>query len=346
MPVGMALITRAAGRGRMGRVMGVLGVQQLLGPVLGPVIGGVLVEHAGWRWIFYVNVPVGVLAILAAARFLPRAAPAAVPPARRTRVPAVVAGDRRAGLRLVRDLGARTAFSTARTLVPLLLGVIAGDRVRPARGPHPRRVDRRAPVPRARLLGRRRRRRSSSAWGCSARCSCCRSTTSASAASSPLEAGLLLAPQGIGAANHDAVRRPAHRPGRPRARGARRTRTRRSPGTLPFALAGYVDARRRCWRSRSFVRGVGLGASTMPAMAGAYASARAEPTSPRASSVLNVTKRLGELRRRGAGRGRPRAPPARRCRSRPPNARRPIASVAVRLPLDLLVGPGLRARSR
>jgi EmrB/QacA subfamily drug resistance transporter len=73
MPVGMTLLTRAAGRARLGRVMGMLGVQQLLGPVLGPVLGGVLVEHAGWRWIFYVNVPVGVLAMVAGARFLPRA---------------------------------------------------------------------------------------------------------------------------------------------------------------------------------------------------------------------------------------------------------------------------------
>ena len=73
MPVGMTLITRAAGRARVGRVMSILGVQQLLGPVLGPVLGGVLVEHAGWRWIFYVNVPVGIVATAAAVRFLPRA---------------------------------------------------------------------------------------------------------------------------------------------------------------------------------------------------------------------------------------------------------------------------------
>ena len=51
-PVGMTLVTRAAGPGRVGRVMAVLGVPLLLGPVPGPVIGGILVEHAGWRWIF------------------------------------------------------------------------------------------------------------------------------------------------------------------------------------------------------------------------------------------------------------------------------------------------------
>jgi MFS family permease len=44
-PVGMTLLSRTAGPSRMGRVMAILGVQQLLGPVLGPVIGGALVEQ-------------------------------------------------------------------------------------------------------------------------------------------------------------------------------------------------------------------------------------------------------------------------------------------------------------
>jgi EmrB/QacA subfamily drug resistance transporter len=70
-PVGMSMLARAAGPGRLGRVMSVIGIAQLIGPVLGPVLGGLLVEHGGWRWIFYVNVPVGVLALMLAARTLP-----------------------------------------------------------------------------------------------------------------------------------------------------------------------------------------------------------------------------------------------------------------------------------
>jgi EmrB/QacA subfamily drug resistance transporter len=52
----------------------VAGAPILLGPILGPVIGGLIVDNASWRWIFFVNVPVAVLALLLAARFLSRQA--------------------------------------------------------------------------------------------------------------------------------------------------------------------------------------------------------------------------------------------------------------------------------
>ena len=72
MPIGQAIMARAAGPERIGRVMSVLGVPMLLGPVLGPVIGGLVVDSFSWRWIFYVNVPIGIVAIIAAVRRLPR----------------------------------------------------------------------------------------------------------------------------------------------------------------------------------------------------------------------------------------------------------------------------------
>jgi EmrB/QacA subfamily drug resistance transporter len=50
--------------------MSVVGVPMLLGPILGPVLGGLIVDNASWRWIFYVNVPVAVLALMLARRFL------------------------------------------------------------------------------------------------------------------------------------------------------------------------------------------------------------------------------------------------------------------------------------
>ncbi|CAA9474815.1 MAG: Uncharacterized MFS-type transporter [uncultured Rubrobacteraceae bacterium] len=58
-PVGTAIIARAAGPRRMGRVMSLMGVPLLLGPVLGPVLGGLLLQTASWHWIFLINVPVG-----------------------------------------------------------------------------------------------------------------------------------------------------------------------------------------------------------------------------------------------------------------------------------------------
>jgi len=72
MPVGQTILAQSAGPSRMGRVMSIIGVPMMLGPVLGPVLGGVLVQDASWRWIFYVNVPIGILALVMAARILPR----------------------------------------------------------------------------------------------------------------------------------------------------------------------------------------------------------------------------------------------------------------------------------
>jgi Major Facilitator Superfamily len=57
----------------MGRVMRIIGVPLLLAPIIGPVIGGLLVEAVSWRWIFFVNMPVATLAFLLAIKLLPRA---------------------------------------------------------------------------------------------------------------------------------------------------------------------------------------------------------------------------------------------------------------------------------
>src|SRR3954447_24680837 len=71
MPTGMIILARAAGPQQVGRVLSVIGVPMVLAPVFGPVIGGLFVEHVGWRWIFFVNLPVGILAVALAWRLLP-----------------------------------------------------------------------------------------------------------------------------------------------------------------------------------------------------------------------------------------------------------------------------------
>ena len=69
-PVGFTLVAQSAGPRRIGRALGVVGVPILLGPIFGPIIGGLIVDNAPWQWIFVVNVPIAVLAIVVAARTL------------------------------------------------------------------------------------------------------------------------------------------------------------------------------------------------------------------------------------------------------------------------------------
>jgi len=75
MPLVMTILTRKAGPDRMGRVMGLLGVPMLAAPILGPILGGWLVDDVSWRWIFLINVPIGIVAIALAARVLERDEP-------------------------------------------------------------------------------------------------------------------------------------------------------------------------------------------------------------------------------------------------------------------------------
>jgi EmrB/QacA subfamily drug resistance transporter len=71
MPVGQTVLAQTAGPQRMGRVMSVIGVPMLLAPVFGPVIGGAIVDQVSWRWIFFVNLPIGALALALAWRLMP-----------------------------------------------------------------------------------------------------------------------------------------------------------------------------------------------------------------------------------------------------------------------------------
>jgi EmrB/QacA subfamily drug resistance transporter len=75
MPLGMTIMTRAAGPKRMGRLMAILGVPMLLGPILGPILGGWLIDAASWHWIFLINVPIGVIALVYSLLALPKDAP-------------------------------------------------------------------------------------------------------------------------------------------------------------------------------------------------------------------------------------------------------------------------------
>ncbi len=75
MPLGMTIMTRAAGPQRIGRLMAVLGIPMLLGPIGGPILGGWLIEAASWEWVFLINLPIGVIALVYAQFALPKDSP-------------------------------------------------------------------------------------------------------------------------------------------------------------------------------------------------------------------------------------------------------------------------------
>ena len=71
MPVGQLIMAQVAGPKRMGRVMGIVAMPAMLAPILGPVLGGAILQYLHWSWIFLVNVPIGAVAFILGWRMLP-----------------------------------------------------------------------------------------------------------------------------------------------------------------------------------------------------------------------------------------------------------------------------------
>ncbi|MCU1640485.1 MAG: Drug resistance transporter EmrB/QacA subfamily [Nocardia sp.] len=71
MPIGQTMLARAAGPARMGRVMSAVAVPAMLAPMLGPTVGGLILGHLSWRWMFFINVPLCAIAVIAAIALLP-----------------------------------------------------------------------------------------------------------------------------------------------------------------------------------------------------------------------------------------------------------------------------------
>jgi EmrB/QacA subfamily drug resistance transporter len=70
-PVGQMILVTKAGPRNMARVMSAVGVPIILAPIVGPTLGGFLIVDASWRWIFFVNVPVGLATVILGTRLLP-----------------------------------------------------------------------------------------------------------------------------------------------------------------------------------------------------------------------------------------------------------------------------------
>jgi EmrB/QacA subfamily drug resistance transporter len=77
MALTMALISETVPKANTGSAMGLLGTMSAIGTALGPTLGGVLIAGFGWRALFFINVPLGILALALAHRHLPQDRPRA-----------------------------------------------------------------------------------------------------------------------------------------------------------------------------------------------------------------------------------------------------------------------------
>ncbi|MEV5598313.1 DHA2 family efflux MFS transporter permease subunit [Streptomyces sp. NPDC052496] len=120
-PVGMTIVLQASDPARRGRMMSVLGLPVLIGPLVGPVLGGYLVDEVSWRWIFLINIPVGALAFVLAGRIFRRDAPGRGP---RLDIPGLLTlSPGLAALLYGLSHGAeQRSFTSAGALVPTLAG--------------------------------------------------------------------------------------------------------------------------------------------------------------------------------------------------------------------------------
>ena len=146
MPAGMTILTRAAGPGRLGRVMAIMGVPMLLGPILGPILGGWLVTDVSWRWIFFINLPIGIAALVLAFRILPRDV-AGQHPQRLDVVDLLLVSP---GLALMiyglAESSSSGGFGSAKVLIPLFAGIVLLCGICLARAARLGSADRPAPV--------------------------------------------------------------------------------------------------------------------------------------------------------------------------------------------------------
>lgn len=74
-PVGRLILTRGVEKRSLVQVMNFMLMPAMIGPTLGPIIGGFITTYASWRWNFFINAPIGLLGILLAIRFIPASEP-------------------------------------------------------------------------------------------------------------------------------------------------------------------------------------------------------------------------------------------------------------------------------
>ncbi len=74
-PLSQAVMLDINPKEKIGQAMALWGAGIMIGPILGPMVGGWLTENANWRWVFFINLPIGALAFYGIARYLPESRP-------------------------------------------------------------------------------------------------------------------------------------------------------------------------------------------------------------------------------------------------------------------------------
>jgi len=288
LPIGQLMMADAAGPKRMGRVMSIVAVPAMLAPILGPTIGGLILDNASWRWIFFVNVPIGVIAVIAALRTLPRIDTG---PAGRLDIRGLALMA--TGLPLLTyglaEIGVTASFTSPKVVIPCVLGIllVAGFAVHALRIPAP-------------LLDLRLFRRPTFA-SASFAMFCLGAALFGGLILLPLywqevrhmsvvDTGLLTAPQGLGMAlvlplSGRLTDRIGGGP--PALFGVILT----TLATVPFGLIG-AHTSILVLSIAMLIRGMGIGFAFMPAMAAAFASLRRSELA-NATPQLNVLQRVG-----------------------------------------------------
>ena len=116
------LIMQAAGGKSLGRTVTLIALPALLGPILGPLIGGAILTHLSWRFMFWVNVPCCLAGLALAARYLPEDPVAAVKPKLDALGFALLAPGIAALILGLSNAGAAGGFGHADVIIPLAIG--------------------------------------------------------------------------------------------------------------------------------------------------------------------------------------------------------------------------------
>jgi EmrB/QacA subfamily drug resistance transporter len=123
MPVAMMIMAQVAGPQRMGRVMGYVSMPAMIAPILGPVVGGLILENLHWSWIFFVNVPIGLIAFVLGWRMLPHTDSGEAGSLDVLGLAILPAGFA-AFIYGISELGSGSAMGSGKVVVPCIAGVV------------------------------------------------------------------------------------------------------------------------------------------------------------------------------------------------------------------------------